>query len=215
MSGDKGARNGDWGPSWQSDKLQQALIDVSTALEASEIDDDPAFRREVFLRLLDNRLTDDESVFGMPYLANLGTYGPPADGDALDEQIDDSANRAVEVARYLDIPPDRATELFDLNGPVPVLAVKASRLAKARTEAVRQITTLLTTARTALNLPTGANDIRAAAQHYGKFDGNFSQALESCDGIAVRGQAGSPNRRIQLLAPGVEDAKRIAQDLLD
>ena len=80
---------------------------------------------------------------------------------------------------------------------------------------MRQIAPLLTAARTALNLPTGANDIRAAAQHYGKYDGNFGHSLESCDGIAVRRQPGSPNRRIQLLAPGVEEAKRIAQDLLD
>lgn len=215
MGIDEGARSGDWGPSWQSDKLQQALIDVRTALEASEIDDDPAFRREVFLLLLDNRLTDDETVFGMPYLANLGTYGPPADGEVLDEQIEDAVNRAVEVARFLDIPLDRATELFDLDGPVPVLNVKASRLAKTRAEAVRQIAPLLTAARTALNLPTGANDIRAAAQHYGKFDGHFSELIESCESIGVRGQPGSPNRRIQLLAPGVEDAKRIAQDLLE
>lgn len=193
----------------EAESLRRAVRDVASAVEGldEEIKDEE-LRRAIFMRLLEERLSNG----AIPPAANGGRA---YDSEAPEEQQDEPANRAFEVARYLDIPPDRATELFELDGPVPVLGVKASRLAKARAEAVRQIAPLLTAARTALNLPTGANDIRAAAQHYGKFDGNFSQALESCDGIAVRGQAGSPNRRIQLLAPGVEDAKQIAQDLLD
>lgn len=193
----------------EAESLRRAVRDVASAVEGldEEIEDEE-LRRAIFMRLLDERLSNGAAV---PATNGGSAY----EAEASEEQLDDLANRAFEVARFLDISPDRATELFDLNGPIPVLAVKASRLAKPRTEAVRQIAPLLAAARTALNLPTGANDIRAAAQHYGKFDRNFSQSLESCDGIAVRGQPGSPNRRIQILAPGVEDAKRIAQDLLD
>ena len=189
--------------------LRRAVRDVAAAVEGLDGEiEDKELRKAIFMRLLDERLSNGSAALA----ANGGSV---YDTEAWDGQQDDSANRASEVARFLDIPPDRATELFDLDGPVPVLGVKASRLAKTRAEAVRQIAPLLTAARTALNLPTGANDVRAAAQHYGKYDGNFGQSLESCDGIAVRGQPGSPNRRIQLLAPGVEEAKRIAQDLLD
>ena len=193
----------------EAEFLRRAVRDVAAAVKGLDGEiEDKELRKAVFMRLLDERLSNGSAALA----ANGGSV---YDTEAWDGQQDDSANRASEVARFLDIPPDRATELFDLDGPIPVLVVKASRLAKTRAEAVRQIAPLLAAARTALNLPTGANDVRAAAQHYGKFDGNFSQSLESCDGIAVRGQPGSPNRRIQLLAPGVEDAKRIAQDLLD
>ena len=192
----------------EAEFLRRAVRDVAAAVKGLDDEiEDKELRKAIFMRLLDERLGNGSAA----PVANGSAYGAEAWG----EQQGDSANRAVEVARFLDITPDRATELFDLDGPIPVLVVKASRLAKTRAEAVRQIAPLLTAARTALNLPTGANDIRAAAQHYGKFDGHFSELIESCEGIGVRGQPGSPNRRIQLLAPGVEEAKRIAQDLLD
>lgn len=192
----------------EAEFLRRAVRDVAAAVKGLDDEiEDKELRKAIFMRLLDERLGNGSAA----PVANGSAYGT----EAWDEQPDDSANRAVEVARFLDITPDRATELFDLDGPIPVLVVKASRLAKTRAEAVRQIAPLLTAARTALNLPTGANDIRAAAQHYGKFDGHFSELIESCEGIGVRGQPGSPNRRIQLLAPGVEEAKRIAQDLLE
>ena len=193
----------------EAEFLRRAVRDVAAAVKGLDGEiEDKELRKAIFMRLLDERLSNGSA-------APAANGGSAYDAEAWDEQQGDSANRAVEVARFLDIPPDRATELFDLDGPIPVLVVKASRLAKTRAEAVRQIAPLLTAARTALNLPTGANDIRAAAQHYGKFDGHFSELIESCEGIGVRGQPGSPNRRIQLLAPGVEEAKRIAQDLLE
>lgn len=179
--------------------LRRAVRDVAFAVDGldQEIADEE-LRRAIFMRLLDERLGN-------------GHEGVIADED----EFGDSVKRTSEIAGLLEIPDERVGDLFDLRGPIPVLKVEPARLAKPRSEAVGQIILLVTAARTALDLPTGMNDVRAATQHYGKFDDRFDVSLERCDGIALHGQPSSRNRRIRLLHQGLEDAKRLAQTLLN
>ena len=218
MGIDEGARSGDWGPSWQSDKLQQALIDVRTALEASEIDDDPAFRREVFLLLLDNRLTDDETVFGMPYLANLGTYGPPADGDdPYANPVHSARVRTACVAESLGITPQQANELFvvpSVDHGNPQLRVSPSRLDRDTATAVRQIVLLLAAAHEPIASPVATAELRRVAQEYGRFDVEFDEHLARIDGVRFLGDPCDGNSSVLIEERGSVEARKVAAALL-
>ena len=198
---------GDW-----TAMLKQAVADAAAAFETLPASLGNDARDDAFLRLLDARLAlpaaDEPALRGNGHSAAV-----LANGNADD--LTERAQRVRAISRHLDIEEDRVPDLFDVEGPIPMLGVRPSGLAQSRADAVRQIAVVLTAARTALDMATSTADLRDAAQHYGKFDGNFSAILDDTPGIAIRGKARSPNRRVQLLAPGAEQAKRIAQDLLD
>ena len=218
MSTDSGTRTGDWGPSWQSDKLQQALMDVTAAVEAADIDEDPEFRRQVFLRLLDNRLTDDESVFGMPYLANLGTYGPPAEGDdPLSNPVHSARVRTARVAESLDITPQQANELFvvpAVDHGSPQLRVSPSRLDHDTGAAVRQIVLLLTAAYELISTPIATSELRRVAHEYGRFDLQFDEHLAGVDGVKFLGDPCDASSRVVIEERGAAAAREVAAALL-
>ena len=192
--------------------LKQAVADAAAAFKTLPPGLSNDTRDNAFLRLLDARLALPADAEPAPR-GNGRSAAALANGNADD--LTNRAQRVCAISKHLDIEEERVPDLFDVEGPIPILGVRPSSLAQNRTDAVRQIAVVLTAARTALDMATSTADLRDAARHYGKFDGNFSAILDSTPGIALRGKPRSPNRRVQLLAPGTEQAKRIAQELLD
>lgn len=187
-------------------ELRQAIADVESALEQVTDNGDPALRREVYVRLLDQRLAAEPA--GHPVSAAVPATGP------LDREFATPGQRAAAVGRFLDIPAAAAEELFDLRGSKPLLRLDASRLPDQSAAAVRVITLLTCAAHAAVREETGTADLRRVAERYGKYDGNFYTHLNEMLDIEVRGKPHSSNRKVQILFSGTERAAEIAEELL-
>lgn len=193
-------------PGPAAEELRQAIADVESALEQVTDNGDAALRREVYVRLLDQRLAAEPA--GRPASVAVPAAGP------LDREFATPSQRAAAVGRFLNIPPTAAEELFDLRGTRPTLRLDVSRLPDQSAAAVRVITLLTCAAHAAVREETGTADLRRAAERYGKYDGNFYTHLNEMPDIEVRGKPHSSNRKVQILFGGTERAAEIAEGLL-
>ena len=189
-----------------ADELWQALADVESALERSTINGDAELRREVYLRLLDQRLAS---------LAKDETNGAAQRLDGpIDREFATEQQRAAAVARILDVPVEQIDKLYDLGMPNPALRLPSGRVPEQNADAVRAIALLYCAAKAALRQEAGTAEIKRTVERYGKLDGNFYTHLNDLPGLEVRGKPHSPNRKVQILFGGLERATAIARGML-
>ena len=197
----------------------KAIVDDAWAATAALSECDTGVRQAAFERLLDHLLAGDRQA-----AANGGEAAPSATAlsaqpDVPTESIDDSyateEQRAEAVARFFDIAPAEASDLFDLTEPTPMLQLPSKKLPEARAEAVRTIALLVCGARSALGLETGSKDIRQAAEEYQKYDRNFMPIVTEMSELAVRGKSRSQNRLVRMRVIGTEKARSLAASLVD
>lgn len=193
-----------------ADALRRAVADAKIALADLPAELGEASREAAFLRLLDARL-GLEAVQGMEIDRRFASFGSNA---AAGDEASERAWRVCSIARYLEIEEPQVCRLFKVEGPIPIFAAPAANLAESVAVAIRQITLVVAAARTAIDMATGTLDVRDAAEPYGKVDDNFRQAVETVPGIALRGREDARDRRIQLLRGGLDEARRVAQDLV-
>ncbi len=197
----------------------KAIVDDAWAATAALSECDTGVRQVAFERLLNHLLAGG----GLP-AANGDEAAPSiaassAQPDVSTEPIDDSyateEQRAEAVARFFDIAPAEASDMFDLTEPTPMLQLPSKKLPEVRAEAIRKIALLVCGARTALGLDTGSKDIRQAAEEYQKYDRNFMPVLTEMSELAMRGKPHSKNRLVRLRVIGMEEARGLAASLVD
>lgn len=191
-------------------------IVAETAEIVSEIEDEE-MRRIAFGPVLEHLLSQNGANGKQSATAGNGRSGAAA-SRAADEPADDSyANdeqRADSVARFLQIDPAKALDLFNLDGPEPELQIPTTSVDGGKSAGTRMITLLLCSLRTALGLETTTGHVREAAERYGRYDGpNFMKTLTAMPEIAVRGKPQSSNRVIRLRVIGEEAARDLAASL--
>ncbi len=191
-----------------AEHLRQAVADVESALERATLNGDVALRREVYVRLLEDRLANGTSA------KSKFENGDWTDDQRMDGELATEAQRARAIAECLDVPAARVGELFELSSRAPRLNVPGDWLPDSNAAAVSVIALLTSAGRHAAQLETGTADIHQAAEQYGKWDGDFIAHLERERGIEMQGNPRSRNRRVQLLFGGMERAGRLAQELL-
>ena len=121
-----------------------------------------------------------------------------ADGAFADEQ-----QRIDEIARYFQVAPEDVLDLFDLTEDAPALSLSTTRLSNQKTEATREITLLVTGARTALGQTTSTSHIRSVVDDYGRLDSsNFMSTLQGMTEINLLGKRRSRNRVIRMKVLG-------------
>lgn len=197
-------------PSPHAEVLRQAVADAKRALADLPAELGEASREAAFLRLLDARL-GRETGRGMETDHRLAALGA---GAVAGDEASERAWRVCSIARYLEIEESQVHRLFKVEGPIPIFSAPAANLAQSAADAIRQVTLVVTAARTAIDMATGTLDVRDAAEPYGKVDDDFRQAIEAVQGIALRGREDARDRRVQLLGSGLDEAKRVAQDLV-
>lgn len=193
-----------------AEELATIIEKVRAATES--LSDEASLRTIAFEKLLDHELA-------MSATRGMESNGPPAQSGTetlgeIDTAYATYDARAEAVGRYFGISLEDAGDLFDLNEEAPTLALPSAKIAKSKAQAVRQIALLVCGARTALGLETGSNNIRDAAETYGKVDSNFMAHLTKFEQIAVRGKPSSPNRLVRMRVIGAEAAQRLAQKLV-
>ena len=191
-----------------AERLRQAVADVESALERATLNGDVALRREVYVRLLEDRLANGTSA------KSKFENGDWTDDQRMDGELATEAQRARAIAECLDVPAARVGELFELSSRAPRLNIPGDWLPDSNAAAVSVIALLTSAGRHAVQLETGTADIHQAAERYGKWDGDFIAHLERERGIEIQGNPRSRNRRVQLLFGGMERAGRLAQELL-
>ena len=191
-----------------AERLRQAVADVESALERATLNGDAALRREVYVRLLEDRLANGPSV------KSEFENGDWSDDQRLDGELATEMQRARAIAECLDVPAARVGELFDLSSRAPRLNIPGDWLPDSNAAAVPVIALLTSAGRHAAQLETGTADIHKAAEQYGKWDGDFIAHLERERGVELQGNPRSRNRRVQLLFGGIEQAGRLARELL-
>ena len=190
---------------------------VAQALDAAgAVDDDKELKHIAFERVLDHLLGNGQ---GQPAAQTQGTPAPTPAVTPSPERVDSSLateqQRVDAAARYFQIEPDGARELFDLSGEEPIFHMNPNKLPKRRADAVRTIALLVGGVRTAVGLETGTLHIRQAAEDSGKLDpANFMTTLSNMDNIAVLGKKGSQNRLVRMRVTGAEAARKLAQQLV-
>ena len=191
-----------------AERLRQAVADVESALERATLNGDVALRREVYVRLLEDRLANGTSA------KSKFENGDWTDDQRMDGELATEAQRARAIAECLDVPAARVGELFELSSRAPRLNIPGDWLPDSNAAAVSVIALLTSAGRHAVQLETGTADIHQAAEQYGKWDGDFIAHLERERGIEIQGNPRSRIRRVQLLFGGMERAGRLAQELL-
>ena len=186
---------------------------VTQALEAAGAVDDQELKRIAFEHVLDHLLGNGQGQTGGDEEVTPTPSGSPTSARA-DSSLATEQQRIDAAARYFDIGPDQVQDLFDLRSDEPQLALHSTKLAKRKTEAVREIALLVGGVRTAVALETSTNDIQAVAKTYDKFDSNFMATLSKMPEIAVLGKRGSQNRAVRMKVIGIEAARPLAQRLV-
>ena len=190
----------------------QGLIRQAHDAAAELLSEDSALGQIAFREILGHLLSERQ-----PSPTNGGaapTVSPAAATSDIDGGFATEEQRARVVAQSFQIGIDEARDLFDLSGAEPVLRVSGKQLSKQNSAATREIALLVCGARAALELDTGTDHIREAAERHGRLDPpNFMRTLGAMDQIALRGSPGSGNRLVRLKAIGIEASRELASKL--
>jgi len=203
--------------STRAEKLKSIVDDAWAATKTLE-GEDSSVRYAAFESLLKHLLTADDRV--PPRAVGAAPNGEASESlpDAAvvqpDASYETAAQRAEAVARYFDIAPDEAKDLFNLSEPNPRLQMPKKQMAQSRAGAVRKIALLICGARTALGLETGSVDIREAVDEYDQLDTNFMKTLTEMPEIVIRGKPHSKNRQVRVRVIGAEKARELAAALV-
>lgn len=171
------ARNG-------AGELHEALAQVAAALDESGIDEDPDFRRSVFLRLLDYRLGGDA-----------------ANTDRQPERL---------IGNYLGISEDAAAALFEFRGRNPIPMLNEDDVPLSVERSVEELALLTCGARTALGMQTAVGDIREVAGRYDACDSSFIDHLSAVEGLRFDGTASDGGQKVALTLRGAQRASWLA-----
>lgn len=136
-----------------AERLRQAVADVESALERATLNGDVALRREVYVRLLEDRLANG------PLTKAKFENGDWTDDQRMDGELATETQRARAIAECLDVPAARVGELFDLSSRAPRLSIPADWLPDSNAAAVSVIALLTSAGRHAAQLETGTADI--------------------------------------------------------
>lgn len=187
---------------------------VARADEAVQGIDDVERQRMAFARILDHLLSHDKGQ-------------PSTDGVARDVARDsvrradpngifaDVSQRTDALAEYFKVDSEQILDIFDVSDDSPGLTIRTAQLSSSKAEATREIALLVTGARTALGLDTGASHIRDTTDQYGKLDsGNFMTTLTTMPELSVLGKRRSSDRVVRMKVRGAEKAVALVEQLL-
>lgn len=187
---------------------------LKSAEKAVMVIEDEDRKRIAFERVLDhllntsdgNQTADDRAV-----ASPVSTDPPMADSAFADEQ-----QRTDEIAEYFGIEPEQVYDIFDLSDDNPRLRLSSTKLSKDKAGGTREIALLITGARTALGRDTDTAGIRAAADDYGRLDSShFMSTVANMKQLSLLGKRHSSNRAVRMKFLGAEEAKRLAQKLVE
>lgn len=136
-----------------------------------------------------------------------------ASGDSA--QGPSSSSSVMEaIANRLKLDPSIVREVFDVEEGVPILIVQSSKLATAKRAATKEIALLMVAARQAAGIDdyTMLADIRPMAEHFAKYDSNFSASINQMDdALSFKGK--DKNRAVRLRQQGWEQATTLVSQL--
>ena len=177
-------------------ELRRMLAEVEATVAGSQIDDDPAFRRQVFLRLLDWRLRQ-----------------PLVDATACLHCSESEVQCAETVAAFLGIPADAARQLFVFRGPEPYVWLRQEQRGETERATISAIALLTCAARTALGMQTRDYDVYEAAVEHPFRDDELEGHLRATEGILVSLAHDGRGLDIRLAPGGLVEARRTAMSL--
>ena len=187
---------------------------LKSAEEAVTIIEDEDRRRIAFERVLDHLLNTSDgnlAADGRSPVPSIGVEQPMVDSAFASEQ-----QRTDEIAQYFGIEPEQVYDIFDLSDDDPRLRLSSTKLSKDKAGGTREIALLITGARTALGRDTDTAGIRAAADDYGRLDSShFMSTVANMKQLSLLGKRHSSNRAVRMKFLGAEEAKRLAQKLVE
>lgn len=190
--------------------LEELLKSAEKAVMVIENEDRQriAFERVLdhLLNTSDGNLAADDPVPAAP----VSETPPMADSAFADEQ-----QRTDAIAEYFGIEPEQVYDI-DLSDDNPRLRLSSTKLSKDKASGTREIALLITGAHTALGRDTDTAGIRAAADDYGKLNrSNFMSTMANMKQLSLLGKRHSSNRAVRMKFLGAEEAKRLAQKLVE
>lgn len=177
-------------------ELAHLLAEVEATVAGSSIDDDPAFRRQVFLRLLDWRLRQ-----------------PLIGATACLHCSESEVQCAETVAAFLGISADAARRLFVFHGLEPYAWLPQEQRGETERTTISVIALLTCAARTALGMRTRDYDVYEAAVEHPFRDDELEDHLRATEGVLVSPARDGRGLDIRLSPGGLAEARRMAMSL--
>lgn len=196
------------------ERLRRIVADAwdATTPVAEHVDSET--RQTAFTLLLEAMLHDGQGARPTAE-RTMAADPPPAAAAPIDRAFVTEVQRTDALATALGLEYGDVQSLFDLGAPEPVLRVDPTKLAPDGSDALREITLLVSVGRGALGLDTGTRHVREAAAAHDKLDAaNFNADMELIPDIVLRGHPDGDNRYVGLRGAGFEAAGDLARRLV-